>query len=146
MSKPIVKVRDKELIAAVKKASADGIARATVFCHTQAKLLVNIPNTGRRVKIKRPVPGGNTTSRTVYDSPSQPGEPPRKRTGWGQRNIVFQVDRKKASGRYGVTKNGLYMFYLELGTRHVAPRPWMLQALLRNKQAVIALLKTGRVK
>jgi hypothetical protein len=141
-----LKLRDKEFIRALRGATGEGIQRATVFCHTQGRLLVNKPNTGRRVKVKRPVKGGNNTSRTVYDNPSQPGEPPRKRTGFGQRNIVWSYDPGKMVGRYGVTKNGLYMFFLELGTRRIAARPWMMKALTNNLRMVVALLQTGKRK
>jgi len=141
-----LKVRDKEFINALRNATGDGIARATTYCHGQAKRLVNKPNPGRRVKVKRQTKGGNKASRTVYDSPSQPGEPPRKRTGFGQQNIIMQVDRKKMVGRYGIRKNAKYMFWLEVGTRTIQARPWMVRALTDNVRKVAAFLKSGRRK
>lgn len=141
-----VKIRDKEFLQALQNATNEGLQRATVYCHGQAQMLVNKPNTGKRVKIKRPVKGGNKSSRTIYPTPSKPGEPPKKRTGFGQRNIVWEYDSAKMVGRYGITKNALYMFFLEIGTRFIAPRPWMLKALTNNIRVVVALLQSGKRK
>lgn len=70
---------------------------------------------------------------------SKPGEPPRKITGFGQRNIVWRmVDRALPTARAGLFLNAMYMFFLEKGfiirrrgskskkggTR-VEARPWM---------------------
>ena len=138
-----ITVRDKEFINALRNATADGIARATIYCHGQAKRLVNKPNTGSRVKVKRKSKGGNTSSRTVYNNPSKAGEPPHKRTGFGQQNIILEIDRKKMVGRYGINKNAKYMFWLEVGTRFIAARPWMVRALTDNVTKVVAFLKSG---
>lgn len=138
-----VKVYDREFNAALRSATADGIRRATVYAHQQAQLEVNKPNTGVRVPVKRQTPGGNKSSRTIYPNPSAPGEPPRKRTGWGQRNIVWEFDSLRVIGRYGVRKNALYMYFLHIGTRFIAPRPWMLAPIEKNVAMIIALLKSS---
>jgi len=91
-------------------------------------------------------PGSNKTSIRVYPYPSKPGEPPKKRTGFGQRNITLEFDEQNNVGRYGIRGNALYMFFLEVGTRRVAARPWMVRALTDHLKMVIALLKTGRSK
>lgn len=67
----------------------------------------------------------NRQTATVYPYPSKPGEPPRKRTGWGQRHIVWDIDRDKLEGRVGISVNAIYMLFLELGTRRIRPRPWL---------------------
>lgn len=135
-------VNDKELNAALGKATAEGMAMATQYYHSELKRAVNQPNTGTRVKVKRQTAGGNTTSRTVYDNPSKPGEAPRKRTGFGQRGIVREIDRPKIMARVGVTANAIYMYYLELGTKHIARRPWLM-ATLKKKKATMAKLFTA---
>ncbi|MBR9800553.1 hypothetical protein GYB59_02105 [bacterium] len=138
-----VKVNDKAFMKALSGATGDGLKMATVFAHQQAQLMVNKPNTGVRVPVKRKTKGGNKRSRTVYANPSAPGEPPRKQTGWGQRNIVWEFDDQKLIGRYGVRKNALYMYFLHIGTRFIAPRPWLLEALTNNLQMVTAILQAS---
>ncbi len=65
-------------------------------------------------------------SYTAYPSPSKPGEPPRKRTGWLARNVTYEVDGKNGVARVGLTANARYGIYLELGTSRMAARPWLL--------------------
>lgn len=137
-----IRVYDRKVKAALIDATADGIKRATVFLHGRTRQTVGVPNTGVRVPVQRRTPGGNRSSRTIYPSPSKPGEPPRKRTGWGQRHIVWEFDPQAIAGRVGIAKAALYMLYLELGTRHVARRPWLVATLKRNLK-MIALLATS---
>jgi (2Fe-2S) ferredoxin len=67
------------------------------------------------------------------DRPSAPGEYPRVVTGWLRQNITFEVEttREAIIGRFGVFprlpggKPLHYALYLERGTRHMAPRPWL---------------------
>lgn len=62
---------------------------------------------------------------------SSPGDPPRKRTGNLQRNIVMETDDTSRSVAVGVKKNAIYGLFLELGTRFIAARPWMRPTLKR---------------
>lgn len=126
-----------ELERMLKKATAEGIVRAGEFYRDKCKELVSIPNTGVRVK------GKDGRTRTIYPGPSKPGEPPRLRTGWGQRNIINDPDPKTITTRVGITKNAIYMIYLELGTRTIARRPWLLRTLQDNKQMIGLLAATG---
>lgn len=73
----------------------------------------------------------NRETATVYPYPSKPGEPPRKRTGWGQRHIVWDYDADKMEGRVGIAQNAIYMLFLELGTRFIKPRPWLVATLTK---------------
>lgn len=140
-----LKWRGKELERRLRKATADGIVRAGTYYHAKCREAVSKPNTGVRVPVKRQTPGGNKTSRTIYPNPSRPGEPPRLRTGFGQRNIVVNHDRKKIRTRVGVTRNGMYMIYLELGTRRVARRPWLVKTLRDNQRIIGLLASSGKV-
>jgi len=108
-----------------------GLKRGVQFYHSQLKLVVNKPNSGVRGK----------SGKTVYPDPSKPGEPPRKRTGFGQRGIVREFDGLTA--RVGVTKNALYMAYLELGTSRIAKRPWVVSTLRKHRNLIGKLMATG---
>ena len=141
-----LEIRDKELTRRLKKATAVGLKRAAVFYHARVRELVNRPNTGTRRKRKRATSaGGKGSGYTTYDNSSKPGEPPRKRTGHGQSQIVweFNGDTNAPAARVGVKENGLYMAYLELGTRRIAKRPWLLRALEQHKAMLGRLAATG---
>lgn len=85
----------------------------------------------------------NKVSRRVYPFPSKPGEPPRKRTGAGQRGIQSEFDAAIPAGRVGMLPNAKYMVYLNFGTKRIAARPWIEVTLERNKQLLGLLLQTG---
>ncbi len=68
------------------------------------------------------------------DVPSAPGEYPRVDTGTLRDNITFQgpdIEGSRIVGRFGVFERMAggkpldYAYYLEVGTRRMAPRPWL---------------------
>lgn len=88
--------------AAVREAQlrmAERLLRAAVFFQTVHKQMLNVPNTGVRMKRKRDtrqiigmsmVTGFRKGSTyTVYPNPSKPGEYSRKITGQGQSGVVY---------------------------------------------------------
>lgn len=149
--------RGKEFEQHLRKATARGLHRATVFLHAEARRAVSRPNSGVRVRVKRKVKvrdrndgekdkrfkGFKLVNRTVYPNPSQPGEPPKLRTGFGARNVVMEFDKAAMAGRVGVTSNAMYMFYLEIGTRKIARRPWLMATLLKHLVTIGKLAATG---
>ena len=117
------------------------IQRATVFLWTKIVEALNVPNTGVRKKHRsKKTKSGRAASYTVYPHPSKPGEAPRKRTGWLQRNLKWEVD-EEGVGRVGVVANAKYGLYLELGTSRMKPRPFLLATLQAHFSAVQALVK-----
>lgn len=93
------------------------------------------PKTGKVRKV---------SSVTIYPYPSKPGEAPRKRTGWGQRHIVWEFDATQIAGRVGVSAAAIYMLFLELGTRFVKRRPWLVVTLMKNLKMIGLLACTGK--
>lgn len=138
-----LKWNGKEFADKLEAATTEGLMRAGQFYHTKCVLAVSKPNTGRSVKVKRQTPGGNKRTRTVYPNPSKPGESPRLRTGFGRKNIVVNHDKRGRWTRVGVTMNGIYMFFLEVGTRRIARRPWLLKTLMDNQEMIGKLAATG---
>jgi hypothetical protein len=115
-----------------RRATATGILRASVYYHNEVRRAVSVPNSGER-----------RGRRTVYPNPSRPGEPPRLRTGFGQRNILREFSRPIATARVGIAKNAMYMFYLEIGTRRIARRPFLLATLTKHREMIGKLAATG---
>ena len=139
-----LKIRDREFNAALAKMTGEGLARAVQHYHTQLRLAVNKPNSGVKQGAKRGEGGRFLKQTTTYPDPSKPGEPPRLRMGFGRKGIVREIDQKALVGRVGVTEAAIYMAYLDLGTKHIARRPFFVPVLRDNLQVMVALLKSGR--
>ena len=137
-----LKWRGKEFNALVARKVRRGIAAATVELHKIAQKMASIPNTGQTVEVQRQTPGGNKSTRTVYPNSSKPGEPVRRRTGHGQKNIVYIVT--DTVGRVGYTANARYMTFHELGiryTRGIQQRPTIVPALWNNLPRLKAIFR-----
>ena len=114
------------------------LSAAGLELHRIARKKASISNRGVTVKIKRPRKGGAKTQRTVYPHSSKPGESPRRRTGFGHKNIVWGYSRQRQAARVGYTRNARYMTFHELGIHfgtildelaHDLIGPWMLCVL-----------------
>lgn len=114
----------------LSEATNSGLKRATVFYHTECRRAVNVAN-----------PRNRDTGE--YDQPSAPGEAPRTRTGVGSRNIVWEFDEDAREGRVGVNATGIHMFWLEIGTKFIARRPWLLATLRQFQDTIGRLAASG---
>lgn len=112
----------------MKAAAWEGIVRATEFLFAQLLLTLNVSN-------PRP-----------HKTPAAPGEPPRKRTGFLQANVQREYDADALRSRVGISANALYGAFLELGTRMMAPRPWLLATVDKVWGQLQALAVSGRAE
>lgn len=67
---------------------------------------------------------------------SSAGEPPRTDTG----NLVRNIDVKEGKGivRVGImSQKAIYGAYLEFGTRHIAPRPWLKPSTDKSRDFIL---------
>lgn len=87
--------------------------------------------------------GKKGSAYTDYRTPSKPGEPPHKRTAALQGGVQYELDKPKLTGRVGVVANVRYGLFLELGTRKMAARPFLL-ATLRKVWSQLQALAGGR--
>lgn len=73
--------------------------------------------------------------------PSRPGQPPHVLTGRLRQSITHDVRRDGSTfiGRVGT--NVEYARHLELGTRKMAPRPYLRPALLRERKRLADILR-----
>jgi hypothetical protein len=135
-----IKMHDRQLDRMLRQSTARGLQRAGAFYYSKCRQAVSRPNTGTRRKRTR-----GKGQYTVYDHPSQPGEPPRLRTGQGRDETVYGYNGNKDDPivRVGVTRKGIYMLYLELGTRRIQPRPWLLATLKQFRDMIGRLAVTG---
>lgn len=139
--------RIEEFNRQLQRATAEGIKRAAIFLWAESRKAVAKPNTGKtkiRTRDTTAKGGGPPGSQyTVYENPSAPGEPPHLITGTGLSNIVWETNDSDEDprARVGVKEGGLHMAYLELGTKRIAPRPWLgMDGMLGQHWAEIAKL------
>lgn len=107
--------------------SADGLAAAGLHLMAKQKQALSVSaHRGRG-------PGG-----IVYEA-SKPGESPRLRKGTLRQSVTMQLDRVALIARVGVPRTTIYGFWLEVGTRWIKQRPWMIRTL-EQEMAVISKL------
>lgn len=114
----------------VLEATWEGLVYATNCFLDRLHEELNVSNPGQRKKRTRDTSKGKKgSSYTIYPEPSRDGEPPRARTGYLRKNVQSEYDEPNLSTRVGLTVNAIYGLFLELGTKHMAARPWLLATL-----------------
>lgn len=96
---------------------------------TRAIELVSKPAKRYRKRRTRNTSKGKKGSQYTIFVGSKPGQPPQVRRGFGRKNVAMLPMREHLTIRLGIRKNADYMVYLEVGTEHIAPRPWLRRAL-----------------
>lgn len=81
----------------------------------------------------------NVRNPPPFVNSSKPGEPPRKRTGFGQANVVREYDRAQLRSRVGVRTNAFYMVILEVKRN----RPWFMVTLNRMLPKLRSIIGSG---
>ncbi len=105
------------------------LAVAAIVVWNHAKSLINVEGTGKT--------GQGKKAKLVYGAhPSAPGDPPRKQTGRLLGSVAWEVSDLVAR----VGTNVKYGRWLELGTKTIAPRPWLRRALAEKKGQVESIL------
>ena len=79
--------------------------------------------------------------KVILQTHSKPGEYPRKQTGQLRMRITYEVDEATMTARVGT--NLLYGKFLELGTKHMRPRPFLRKTLMAERASVGRLLAGG---
>lgn len=75
--------------------------------------------------------GSGKTAHTA----SAPGNPPNSDTGFLIRHIKFELDKEKLVAVVGT--NLKYGKYLEMGTKHIRARPWLLPAFEMHRTQIL---------
>jgi HK97 gp10 family phage protein len=101
---------------AARKGAEKGVERARLAVQTTAKK-----------KIQR---GPKTGLWYGKHQASAPGEPPATDTG----TLVRSIESKREELTAWVWTEEAYGKFLEFGTRHIAPRPWLTPAVEENRE------------
>lgn len=132
-----------ELSKRLEQRLHQALQRSAVMLTTRARILASTPAKRIRRKRTRTTSAGKRGGQYTDYVPSAPGSPPAVRTGFGRRNITYEYDPEKFIARVGVRENADYMAFLEVGTRRIAPRPWLRPALRQTQTAIDTLIKTA---
>lgn len=116
---------------ALRERALRGLLRAVAFVWQAVVLALNVPNTGQRVKRTR-----GKGSYTIYPNPAPKGMPPRKRTGWLQRHVKYEVDRRELKARIGLARGADYGVHLDAGDH-----PWLFRTAEACKDEAAAIIK-----
>ncbi len=133
----MIRWNDKELRRAIEGQISINLDRAAEFL--QGDIQRAFPGSGGPI-------GKLGVSKKYRESHrSKPGEIPHVQSGDLKRSIRWQRDGKDKR-RIGSTLRGSphsYAFYLEFGTRRMAPRPYMRPAMARNRTRLARILVGG---
>ena len=83
---------------------------------------------------------GGTTKGHRRRSRSKPGDPPHVDTGHLRRSITYRSGMSKETRDVGSFGEVKYARFLELGTRTMAPRPYLRPALDQNAQKIARII------
>jgi len=108
-----------------------------------AQRLVSQPAQRLTKRRKRNTTAGKKGSTYSVYIGSRPGEPPRLRSGVGRSSIRW-IKERDLSYRILVASPGIYMAYLDRGTRRVAARPWLKQAVTLAQPAINRALRQAQ--
>src|SRR5579862_4417139 len=119
-----------QAIAEVKALGWERLQRVVAFYWTAVTEALSVSNPRvPRTRTRTTKNGAKGSTYATYPTPSKPGEPPRKRTGWLQRNVLYELDEATLTAKVGITTNARYGLFLELGTRKMLARPFLLGTL-----------------
>ena len=124
----------------VRELAINGLRRAAIAVTRRAKELLGVPGTA--VSTGKGGAKAKKGQRVTGAVRSEPGEPPRKQTGFLREHVTNEVDETEMEARVGT--NLLYGKALELGTkRGLLPRPWLRRALAETQGEVNQLLTSN---
>lgn len=126
-------------ILQLEAATGRNLQRAGAVYMALCKKAVSVPNTGvTRIRKRNTKAGRKGSQYTIYPHSSKEGEPPRVRTSFGRSMITMQYLplKKDPRVRVGVRTNAKYMIFLELGTKRIAPRPWLVNTFMKNRKLI----------
>jgi hypothetical protein len=123
--------RSNDYLRAANNATERAIAATTIAVQAETKRLLNLKTGPIKSFPDKP--------------PSAPGEPPAKRTGTLGRSIDQEtLERRRGRGREFIGRVGTnvkYGFWLELGTRKMAARPYLRPALRAKSKMLPGFLR-----
>jgi len=124
---------DRLETVSIKHAQA-ALIDSTLLIHNVAIKLIQTKSPGKQVMRYG---GGGAKKRLV--TASSPGEAPNTDTGRLIKSVKFEINKKGLNSKVGT--NLKYGAALELGTKKMAPRPWLSTAFKMSKKEVTKIFE-----
>ena len=136
---PKIVWKGETVMASLNGTAVQNLREASIFLKGAIKETLTGNRSGRVYR----VPG----TKKNYTA-SAPGEAPASRTGTLRNAISHAVNKAKLTAvvgprLLGSDPNKQYPLWLEFGTKKIAPRPYMVPTIQRNKGTVIQIMKDG---
>ena len=134
--------RGDELRQVIREANQRRLRAAAIVVQNRAKQLLSVAGTGiRSAAGVVPTPGKSRAKRIYGAFPSAPGEPPHKQTGRLRGSVTHEQGALDGKDVVRIGTNVQYGRRLELGTRKMAPRPWLRRALAEMRGQIRAIFQ-----
>lgn len=115
----------------LRHATGAGVRAAATHYGTLCKNAVRV---SARVGTRKALSGPNKGKSIPVYEPAPRGLPPRRRTGFGSKNILTRHDKTAGVSKVGIIQNALYMIVHEVRGRGEGLHPWLIPTLKKNSQ------------
>lgn len=144
---------DKEFIALATKENIKAMNKAAITVQATAKKLIGGAGSGRLYRRRKQTGKRGTFTANQWHRASKPGDPPARDSGVLANSVTFEVSRKgdRIKGSVGPDINKIkqqsprtdpdYGFFLEVGTRDIAKRPWLKPALIKSSRKILTFFR-----
>jgi HK97 gp10 family phage protein len=129
-------------VAAVEKKARRNVEAACIHVQNQVRFLISTPSRTVTYAERMNRRGERKTKKILGkrgSNRSTAGNPPHKDTGTLRSSIAHQME----AGPSGLVGSALaYARHLELGTKKMAPRPYLRRTLAQEKPAIVDIITT----
>ena len=139
---------DKEFIALATTENVKAVTKAAIIVQAKAKKLIGGVGSGKLYRRRKQTGKRGTFTANQWHRASKPGQPPARDTGILANSVTFEVTRKgdRIKGSVGPDIAKIkaqsprtdpdYGFWLEVGTKDIAKRPWLRPALVKSRRKI----------
>jgi HK97 gp10 family phage protein len=132
----------EQFVAQVEAKARRNVEAACIHVQNQVRFLISTPSRTVTYAQRKNRKGEMKTKKILGprgSNRSKPGEAPHKDTGTLRSSIAHQMQE----GPSGLVGSALaYARHLELGTKKMAPRPYLRRTLAQEKPAIVEIITT----
>jgi hypothetical protein len=142
---------DDEFIALTTKENVKAVTKAAIIVQATAKKLIGGTGSGKLYRRRKQTGKRGTFTANQWHRASVAGKPPARDSGVLANSVTFEVSRKgdRIKGSVGPDVDRIkqqsprtdpdYGYFLEVGTKDIAKRPWLEPALIKSRRKIMKL-------
>jgi hypothetical protein len=155
----------EELIAAATQANVNAMTKAAITVQATAKKMIGGTGSGRLYRRRKQKGKRGSFRASDFHRASAPGRPPARDSGILANSVTYQVRLgTKAGTKDIINKSDLivvgtvgpdidkiksqsprtdpdYGYFLEVGTKDIAKRPWLKPSLIKSRRKILRFFK-----